>query len=302
MKKFIQNVLIFSLVFFVIDKLFYPLLYLSPSLEVDNRLEKVINGELNKDIIVFGSSQGARNIIARQIEDSLNISTYNLSYPGSDIEFHNFLLKSLIKFNKTPKMVLLVVDDKTELLPSNILKFRYDRLYPLSINNYINNEMIKRGQKNFISNFLVLSRINRSNFDIREKKFNPLDTIQYCGSMPISFQRKNYEWNFIDSISYNQEQELPEKVDAFLSFHKLCSDNNIKLVLIFPPNIKTLNPYFEKRMRELSNKKTSFFKYDTSKSMYKEKSYYYDNWHLQRHGAAIFTEEIIEKLTEISLK
>ena len=103
MKKFIIQILVFSITFILFEKVFYVFLYVSPKLEKDKRLEYVLNGNMNKDLIVLGSSRGARNVIASQIEDSLTISTYNLSYPGSDIEFHEFLLRSLIKYNKKPK-------------------------------------------------------------------------------------------------------------------------------------------------------------------------------------------------------
>ena len=105
MKKFLISVFIFCAIFFIIDKAFYFFMERSAALEKDNRLEKVITGKMNKDIILLGSSRGARDIIASQIEDSLQLSTYNLSYPGSDIEFHEFLLKSVLKFNKAPRLL-----------------------------------------------------------------------------------------------------------------------------------------------------------------------------------------------------
>ena len=69
----------------------------SSKLEVDNRLEKIITGKIKADILVFGSSRGARSVIASQISDSLHTSAYNLAFPGSDITFHSFLLEQLLK-------------------------------------------------------------------------------------------------------------------------------------------------------------------------------------------------------------
>ena len=148
MKHFLYKILLFCLAFFVFEKLFYFVLFLAPTLENDKRLEMVINGEMNKDLIILGSSRGARSIIAGQIEDSLNISAYNLSYPGSDITFHEFMLRSLIKYNDKPRVVLLAVDDTIEFVESN-LEFRFDRLYPLAEYNYINNEIILSKENNF---------------------------------------------------------------------------------------------------------------------------------------------------------
>lgn len=298
MKRFILTILAFFITFFLLEKVFWIFLILSPPLEYDKRLEKVIKGELDKDLIVLGSSRGARNIIAGQIEDSLKISSYNLSYPGSDIEFHEFLLSTYLKFNKAPKVLLLVVDDPSELLPSESIKFRLDRLYPLARYSNVNNELIKRGDKNFLSRFLVLARINKRNFDLRKKYFSEIDTISNCGSMPISFQRKDRKFVFDSNVKgYNESLELPNKVEAFLSLLSQCEVNGTKIFVIFPPNFYSNNRLFEKRIKELTtNYSINFITYNTNDSLYKDKSIFYDEGHLARNGAVVFTNEVINKL------
>lgn len=296
MKKFLFTLLIFLIVFFVADKMLYIILYQSPKLEKDKRLEEVINGNLNKNIIIIGSSRGARNIIASQIEDSLHVSAYNLSYPGSDIEFHEFLLRSLIKFNENPKTVLLVVDDSSELLPSENINFRLDRLYPLAKYDYINDEMINRNEKNFLSKFIFLSRINKRNFDLRKKRFHALDTMKQNGSMPISFQNENHDFIYRQDVNYNKKDELSIKIEAFQKFQKLCLLNNIELFMIFPPNFSKHRSSFEDRIKELSHPSVFFHVYDTMNTAYSEKSLYYDNAHLNEKGAKILTNEIIKIL------
>lgn len=297
MSRFIVNILIFTLSFFTIEKIFYIFLLISPRLEKDNRLEKVINGEISEEIIVFGSSRGARNIIAGQIEDSLNLSVYNLSYPGSNIEFHEFLLRSLIRFNKKPNTVLLAIDEPGELLQSESLKFRFDRLYPLAKYKYINNEMIARGEKSFLSKILILSRINKRNFDIRKKRFSAVDTIIECGSMPISFHREDRTFNFDNCAQhYQKKEELDSKVVAFLKFQDLCLENGIKLILVFSPNFHIPNSEFEQRIKQLTPRNVHYFIYNTTNGIYKNKSYYYDEGHLAINGAVIFTNELIEFL------
>lgn len=297
MSEFLKRILLFVIAFFIFDKIFYIFLLISPALEKDRRLENLINGEINREIIIIGSSRGARNIIAKQIEDSLNLSTYNLSYPGSDIEFHEFLLRTLLKFNEKPKIVILAVDDPNELLPSETINFRFDRLYPLARYSYINEEMIERNEKNFLSRFLVLSRINKKNFDIRRKHFTELDTIKSCGSMPVPFQQKNIGFNYNSHIrNYTISDELPRKVESFLTFQKLCTSNNIKLYLAFPPDFRSFNLSFEERLRQLASPEVSFLIYDTLNEAYKDESLFHDESHLQTSGAVIFTNEIINEL------
>lgn len=299
MKKFIGRLLLFSLVFFAYDKLFLYFIYTAPSRELDKRLERIITGKMNKDCIVIGSSRGARNIIASQLEKGTGTRTYNLSYPGSNIEFHGFLLKSLIKFNKKPKTVLLIMDDPEELLPSNSLKFRSDVLYPLAKYDYINEELIARSEKTVLSKMLCLARVNLSNLNLQKKRFKVLDTLLSCGSMPISFQREHTSFSYNNTNqSYLEKKEQPTKVEAFLKIQRLCLENNIKLYLVFCPNYQAPNIFFEKRIRQLTDRRVGFFFYDSSKSIYKDQAYYYDPVHLQTKGAIIFTNELVEFLNE----
>ena len=299
MKKFIIQILFFLIAFFLFEKAFYVFLYFSPKLEKDKRLEYVLNGNMNKDLIILGSSRGARNIIASQIEESLNISCYNLSYPGSNVEFHEFVLRVLLKHNRNPKILLLAVDDPHELLPNKSLQFRLDRLYPLAKYKYINDEMISRKEKNFLSKFLVLGRINLSNFNLKQKKYSKFDTIKICGSMPISFQKNDFEFNDDRShIAYEIKNELPKKRLAFKKIQDMCKLKNIELFIVYSPNLKGHNRFFNYRIKELSKQLNLHIKNDTSNISYKDKKYYHDEAHLKTNGAKIFTNDIIKKLKE----
>ena len=295
MKKFLQNLLIFGLLFFVLDKIFIFFIAVSPDKEVDKRLELLINGKINKELVVLGSSRGARNIIASEIEKKTGHSAYNLAYPGSDIEFHEFIVRSLLKFNNAPKVILLSVDYPMALLPDSILNFRLDRMYPLVKYNYINDELIARGEKNIIaSNLFALSRMNKTNFDIRQKKFTALDTLYADGSMPISFQKPNEDWSPSKGSAYNQKKELQVKVACFQKIIALCQEKNIKLIIIQPPLLDDMDDAFKKRLQQLSHFKVPFLEYNTQNPVYKNKEYFYDKTHLNRKGAMIFTDEIAD--------
>jgi hypothetical protein len=258
----------------------------------------IITGEMNKDILVFGSSRGARNVLASKIEEELGIKSYNLSYLGSDIEFHLFLLKQVIKHNKKPDKVILVVDEFEELIPNKYIRFRLDRLYPLVKYREIRDELVNRNEKKrFISKISILHQLNRSNFYIRKKSFNKLDTIKSCGSMPLSFQKENIRWQYnTGRKDYVSEDELSIKLKSFLIFKNLCRKNKIDLVIAFPPNFRSQNDSYINRIKELGGVESFFVNYDTSDSRYKDNRFFYDHYHLNLQGAEIFTSEIIEFL------
>lgn len=302
MKKFAFKLLLFASLFLMYDKLFIIVANRSAEAEVDKSLEYLVKGEINKDIIMIGSSRGSRAIIAEQIEKKTGFSAYNLCYPGSTVEFHEFILRTLLKFNDPPKLIFFVIDDDIYFLhdEARTIIFRKDRLYPLVKYPYIREELINQGEKDkFLSKFLILHQLNKANFDIRKKRFTPIDTIMNCGSMPITWQKKGIDWqNGTDERVYTRDNEVAEKVDAYREIIKTCNLNNIELVIVFPPLHRTHSISFENRMRELSDDKVHFYIYNTENQIYRNKDYFHDRGHLMRKGAEIFTSELVDYLND----
>lgn len=300
MKKFIIRIVLFTLFFISLDKTLLYFREKSAHLEVDNRLEKIINGEIAADILVFGSSRGARSVIARQISDSLNRSAYNLAFPGSDITFHSFLLELLLKnkSNQIPEKIILVVDDADELQKSKSLKFRLDRMYPLVKYKVIRDELVKSKEKKpFVNELLVSHQLNKSNFLLKQKKFTKNDSIMSCGSMPISHQKKTFDKKF-GKVPYNYDvkSELIQKINAFNDFINLCEKNDIQLIVALPPNFRVISNGFENRMKHFVRNKGVVWKYDQNKPDYSDPDNFFDNAHLQKKGAIIYTADLIAYL------
>lgn len=302
MKKSALKFLLFLIVFLAYDKLFILVANRSAETEVDRRLEYLIEGNINKELVVLGASRGSRDIIASQIEKETGLSAYNLCYPGSSVEFHEFILHTLINFNKAPEILLLVVDDFDEFLDGgNRVIFRRDRLYPLVKYPYVRKEMAKRGYvDNDFSRFIVLQRLNKYNFDLRQKRFMPNDTVFACGSMTYSWQRKGVNWEYnLEEREYPMEQEIPEKITVFKNMINTSKEKNIKLVLLFPPNYRPPSQSFEDRIRTLSGENVYYHYYNKENPIYKNSDYYYDTDHLIQQGATIYTDEIVDFLNGI---
>jgi hypothetical protein len=298
MKKFLIRLLIFAACFFLLDKLFVFVRDASPDLEVDRRLELVLEGKIQADVLVFGSSRGARSVIAQRFVDSLGVSAYSLAYPGSDITFHEYLLRQTleIKGNKKPKTVVLVVDDSDELRPSKSLKFRFDRLYPLVKYKAVRDEMVKRKEKKpLITELLVLHQMNKSNFLFKQRKFTKNDSIMPCGSMPISSQKKTFNKVYNTKIyNYTREDELIQKLKAFRAFIDHCKKNGISLVVAIPPNFRKVTIGFVPRLEQLMDGYGTIFMYDQDKPEYKNPDFFFDNTHLQKVGAEVYTSELVQ--------
>lgn len=289
----------------MIDKAFIFVRNASPELEVDRRLELILKGEIDADIVVFGSSRGARSVIAQQLTDSLNISAYNLAFPGSDITFHEFILEELlnIKGNKKPKLAILVVDDSDELKKSKSLKFRLDRMYPLVKYREIRKKLVKlKVKKPVINELIILHQLNKSNFLFKQRKFTKNDSIMPCGSMPISSQKKTFDKKFgKEAYKYSRDEELIQKINSIRSFIQLCKRNKIELIIAIPPNFRKITIGFKERMEDMLNGYGVVWAYDETRSEYSNPDYFFDNAHLQKTGSIIYTADLAEYL-KIKLK
>jgi hypothetical protein len=295
MKKFLSKILIFSLLFFAFDKLFILLRNYTPQLEVDQRLEVLLQGKMDADLLIFGSSVGARGIVASTLSKELDLKAYNLSYPGSNIDFHEYVLRQVLENgNKKPKTVLLTIDEPAQLIENNSINFRNERLYPLVKYPKVRNELVDREEKNLLlSQLFVLYQLNKSNFDLRKKQFTIHDSIIACGSMPSYNRTNNFpaKYQFIPPI-YNKEKESKYLLEKFNSFVNLCHQNQINLVLVFPPKYKNRNIVVEERFKFLTQNKAIYFSYDDQNPVYQNKLYYGDASHLRTNGALIFSHDL----------
>jgi hypothetical protein len=287
----------FTAFFLLFDKLFIVVRNTSPSREVDRRLERVLEGQIKADVLVFGSSRGAQCVIAQRFADSGGPTAFNLAYPGSDITFHEYVLRQTleIKDNQKPKTVILVVDDSDELSTSKSLEFRFDRLYPLVCYKDVRDEMVRRGRmKPIISEFVVLSQLNQSNFKMWKRQPSQNYTILPCGSMPIFRQKATFDRKYNSNhYIYSSEGELDHKLEAFNGFIDLCRKNDIRLILAVPPNFRKVTTGFIPRLEQLLDGYGSVFMYDENKPEYTDPDYFFDSAHLSEEGAKIYTDELI---------
>ncbi len=300
MRTFLIKIFCFGVGFLVFDKILIPVRNHSPKLEVDKRLEQIVVGQIDADILIFGSSRGARSVVAYQIEESLNRSCYNLSYPGSHIVFHEYLLREVLghRKNTKPSTIVLVVDDADVFKEAVSLDFRLDRLFPLVKYPSIRSELVRRGQKKWgFNEILVSHQINRSFLFMEQKQFSERDFILPCGSMLLDHQKPGLDFQYDDTPnSYSTDGELTPKVAAFDGFVSLCRENQLDLVVAITPNFRPATDGFKERLERQLNGYGTVFEFDSSVPEYRDHHYYYDYNHLQKNGAHLYTGELIDEI------
>ncbi|OBQ55392.1 hypothetical protein JJL45_08235 [Tamlana sp. s12] len=292
MKLFLKHIFIFGIVFFIAEKTLCYFVQNAPTKENDRRLEYVLESQMNKDIIILGSSRGAHDIIASKIEENTGLETYNLSYRGSDIDFHEFVLRSLLKHNKAPKIVLLVIDPVYEFIQEPSLGFRTDHIIPLKKYDDINNELIKREKFTFLSKILCVARLNKKDFSFKKKEASPFEVLSSHGSQILDEKRELTIVYNNENVEYSQGIEQNKKLIKFNNIKALCKNKDIELTFIIPPNFSRFNRSFYNRFKELVDEDNKVMIYDTLNVNYTQPHYFFDESHLNKEGAEIFTSEI----------
>ena len=270
-----------------------------PDREVDKRLELILEGKINKEILIFGSSRAQHNLYADIIQDSLKQSAFNLGYRGCNIDFQVFLLKTVLKHNKKPKIIILTVDYDREFLEEKTLQFRYDKLYSLVKYPEITNELIFRKEISPFAVGLFSARIGWEQF-LKPKPITRYENWTKAGTVLLDFTAANFDKKITQSKKYNPKFELAERLSAFKEFQTISKKENIQLYVIVPPNFVIQNEEFVNRVKDLLVDKNTKFYFENSQ-LFKNSHYFFDQSHLNKKGAIEYTHQLIKKLKEIQI-
>ena len=298
MKKFLFNLTLIVILFFSIDKLFLFVENYSPSLEFDQRIDRVMKGEMDYDLVIFGSSRSARAIIAADLEKETGLSCYNMSYHGSNTDFHEFILRMYLTYNRVPKYVVLGVDDYNSFIREKTV-FRADKLYPFTKYPDIIDELVQRGEKiQGISTLLCSHRINRSALFLTKRVPNKFNQFSSNGSITIEgsdkqFLANNFDYDMSGRL-YPIDQESDTLIAKYEAIISLCESYGIELLVTVPPNYRHYTFGFRERLEQITADKTKIFYCNEEKAEYREMTNFYDAEHLNITGAKHYTKDLAE--------
>lgn len=302
--KFLLRVFLLCIICLIVDRLLIFLIDRKIEANFDWRMEKVIEGQVNADILIIGSSRGARGIIASEITDKTHRSCFNFCYPGSNLMFHQFLFNTYLKFNKKPKTILLSIDDDFAFKESPWLSFRNNALYALTKYDYVNEELIGQQENHPFSRYFNIARLRKIHLNFGPPDLEETDILWKCGSMPIPFKNKAIIFGPRDTtaITYDVNAEAPRYMDAYKDILKKCAKLGIEVYVVLPPNYRPLNPAFFNRVKEVTPKSAEIFVYNQAQRAYADSNYFYDPSHLRQNGASLFSGELATFLLQKSPK
>lgn len=295
MRRFIIRCLLFAALCFLLD---YGLILLlsRPSRHFDWRYGAVREQKLKTDLLIIGSSRGARGIDTEMIHQKTGFNCFNFCYPGTNLLFHLYSFETFLNHQQhKPKMVILTMDDDYAFKENPWQGFRTDLLHGHTKYKDVNELLIDYNENHWLASYFNFPKLRAIHIGWSRQKGTSTDYITPSGFMPLNFQNKDFIFKTVDTtyIPYDKHHEMKNFLDAYNRIQSLCMTHNIKLLVCIPPNYKRPSPSFYNRIRQLTRPQITIVTQDNNTKAYRDSSYYYDSSHLNYKGAIIYTKELI---------
>lgn len=267
----------------------------------------ILEGDVDADIVIYGSSRAWLHLNPKIIEDSTGVSTYNLGIDG-----HNFYMQYLrhdllLKYNRPPATIILSLDnftfdkkkelynseqflpylDNKEILDATKTYFGFDYYdYRLPLIRYA-------GQKDALKNALKIIIKPSLNHIDRYKGYSGQELVWNNDlDRAIAIQKK-YVQHF-DSAT----------ITLFDQFLRETLAKKIEIIMVYSPEYIGGQQFVSNRKQVFSiydsfsrKYKIPFFDYSDD-SMSLNKDYFYNSQHLNSNGANIFTRKVIHDIKD----
>lgn len=311
MRKFILKILYFTI---PIILLIYPLDLIISNLISNSEdyalgetkvWNDIYNGNVNSELVVYGSSRAWVQFNSKILADELNQSTYNLGVDGHNFKLQYFRHKELLRFNTKPKKIIMSVDIFS-------LKFQ-NELY--NQQQFLPFMLWNENIKDYLSKYIGFSVYDFYIPLFRYKgSLNIFKTIIYnlLGKEPEFRRVKGYRaveehWNndFYNAKSKNDFYEVKidsETSNLFESFIIECKNEKIELILVFSPEYIEGQNYVKNRVelitkyQNFANKYNLLFLDYSNNPICFEKKYYYNAQHLNKDGSEAFIKQLVKDL------
>lgn len=316
MKKFILKIVIFIIPIIVLAYSIDP--YLSINLRKSNTFahqeypiwNDILDGDLNADILIYGSSRAWVQFDPKILEDTLQMSAYNLGIDGHTFNMQQMRHKLALKYNKQPKIIIHSVD-ATTLQKGNF--YNSEQILPYMLLN--------EDFKEFTSNYTPYSYLEYKLPLLRY--YGKSDAISTAIKMSFEpninnrpqrikgYKGQERSWNkdfesakkLMKNYNVIIDNNLKQRFDNYL---KECKANNIEVILVYAPvyiegqefidNIdEIMNIYI--KCAETYNFK--FFNFTKDDICY-DKAYFYNARHMNKIGSELFTKKLASKIKTIN--
>lgn len=267
-------------------------------------INEVFNGKVNTDLIITGSSRATVHISPRILDSLLNINTYNIGMSGWSFHMQYTMFRVYLKYNKKPKYIIQNVDEL--MLKDRESFYNYVLFLP-----YTNERIIRQATKHYKGAFTIpelyfplFKYNNRMKKAWRGLKYyflnikeQPIKTYKgfWCNDLPWGKTFDEYKKKYPNKYNALIDTTL---VKEFADFMQYCSQNNIKVILVWTPVyheryqlVKNINKF--KNIYATYSQKYNFPFLDYSQdSIGISKNNFHDSYHMNKNGVTLFNYKL----------
>lgn len=236
--------------------------------------------------IILGASTAKHSYVSQQIEDSLNVTTYNMGWEGRSV-LYQYL--SLMKAIKNGGLEYAILNLSTSQMSDNWVKDRISDLYPYYWNNdtirEIVNEVEGRNMDFLLCSGLIQFNSSLDNLlrtEISDKGYRPL---KYTGK-PVKVNKKKNE-----IIVFN-----PIAIKYLKKMQYACKANGIRFIVCLSPDLLITKKEQESLVSLCKENDIEVWNMTNAIS---DLLLYKDDHHLNGKGAELYTEMIVTRLRNI---
>jgi hypothetical protein len=268
---------------------------------------QLMQGRINADIIISGSSRATYHYDPRKIEQSTGLSAFNIGRVGTQTDVQLAVLKAYLEHNRKPKLVVHNLDAFSFVMSREI----YDpTLYvPYLGDSEIYDALLKIDPNIKKSRYLPLY-----GYVVEDMNFTWVQGLKaLVGISPkqnyfLGFCPRDKVWS--DDFHHFKTANPsgvkftiePAGVEALRQLIELCQKNGIQLVLVYSPEYRG--------MQEMTNNRQDIFaEFHNLANQYHVQLWDYSGWkndgdedlfynsqHLNAKGAALFSDDVAARL------
>lgn len=303
MKKRILRYLLFFAILIVADQVVGRVIsVLAKKQTRDDRIGQLLDGKINADIAIIGSSRALNNYSPAIISKQTGLTCYNFGVSGSSILFHEVIFDLILQQEHKPKLIIYNLDDRGILFAVDGIVHRKDVLFPYVDNAIVNRNICEQLKKRHFATYLSETYRQNVNF------FNAMKYLAYGRENP------DYKTTNFDDLGSNLLIQRPgdpiplfieteydvstmtldsSYIEAFKQIQLKCKQNNVKLVLSLPPLYAKNSIGFKELIIKHSIEGVELLDF---RDKMQDSSYFFNPDHMNRKGAVVFSEILAKEI------
>ncbi len=274
----------------------------------------IIDGAINAEVVILGSSRGVVSYNSNLIEEELNMTTHNLSYNAGSYNLQIDKYNIYQKNNRLPKMIIQNID-MTHFSSSTYIP-NTKNLLP-----HTNTSMIRDLLDKYNDDTKGVSRFGVVKYS-KHNRYLLKGILSFLG-IPQEVETHDNGFIYVDKqykedtsnlsrLKYiatnNKYGHLEKGIAETFRFCELQATNSDKVIVCWLPEYidryKINNDYTEKLRKRVKNwaadtENIYFIDLTHYDSIVQDNKYFYDSFHLNKVGAEMVSRKLIKEIKQI---